>query len=55
MYSSIIIGSDAFQVDDLVDLLTDANDTILERINMNLGKEKQFNHKPIFEFSSFEE
>ena len=26
------------QAEDLVELLTDANDTILERINMNLGK-----------------
>ena len=26
------------KVEDLVDLLTDTNDTILERINMNLGK-----------------
>ena len=37
-FHGIKAGVSATQVEDLVDLLTDANDTILERINMNLGK-----------------
>jgi len=37
-FHGIKAGVSATQVEDLVDLLTDANDTILERINMNLDE-----------------